>query len=410
MLGHPSRRILLPPNPAEPVGCFGEALPLQTPGLAPDGMRILAFDLDLEQPAGAISREEKRLIRRFIRDERTQAVRIAIAERTADDLDETHRGFLLAAYSFVTDHNREQVVDGMLAAYGGFRRAYSSATMWQGTAGMLDGGPSYVAVGLFLPNEEATPDRLIDAGTDLVQALEKAHARLLPPPVDLGLHDDDEDGPGSGPADNVQGEEPEPRHSALTHRIAVAMGMAIDRLTSEFLEDLGKLGGHRKNRAQSTLLYRMLPPCFRSHYDEAFLRRFFVAFITATEKMSMEHPTSFACVAEEVAFSMVMARTEFLLVSDRAGRGSLDDHTPGSLDMQPTAISELRRYIADVLPRPTVYALYQLTEAQIDNEGMQFLLGTGWLTTDRWFEPFAETSVHPYLSEVYNVRGFVFGP
>lgn len=373
-------------------------------------MRILAFDLDLEQASGTVNREERRLIRRFLREERTQALRIAVAERTGPEAgEESHRGFLLAAYSFVTDRNREQVVDGMLAAYGGFRRAYETATMWQGTAGMLEGGPSYVAVGLFLPEDGATPDSLVDAGVDLVAALERAHARLLPPPVDLGFRDEDDETPGS-PGGDSPGEDPEPRHPALTHRITVAMGMAIDRLTSEFLEDLGKLGGHRKNRAQTTLLYRMLPPCFRSRYDEAFLRRFFVAFITGTEKMSMEHPTSFACVAEEVAFSMVMARTEFLLVSDRVSRGSLEEHTPGTLDMQPTAVSELRRYIADVLPRPTVYSLYQLTEAQTENEGMQFLLGTGWLTPDRWFEPFAQTSVHPYLSEVYNVRGFVSGP
>ncbi len=382
---------------------------MQTPGLAPDGMRILAFDLDLEQATGSVSREERRLIRRFIRDDRTQALRIAVAERIMGDSAEPRRGFLLAAYSFVTDHNREPILDGMLAAYGGFRRSYEAATMWQGTAGMLEGGPSYVAVGLFLPTDQATSDSLLDAGVDLVTSLEQAHARLLPPPVDLGFREDDEDTapPGTGPVAN---EEPEPRHPALTHRITVAMGMAIDRLSSEFLEDLGKLGGRRKNRAQTTLLYRMLPPCFRSRYDESFLRRFFVAFVTATEKMSMEHPTSFACVAEEVAFSMVMARTEFLLVSDRAGRGAWDDRTAGSLDLKPTAVSELRRYIADVLPRPTVYALYQLTEAQTENEGMQFLLGTGWLTPDRWFEPFAHTSVHPYLSEVYNVRGFVSGP
>jgi len=381
---------------------------LQTPGLAPDGMRILAFDLDLDRNAGAISREERRLIRRFVREERTQALRIAIAERVGDGAGETHRGFLVAAYSFVTEHNRDQVVDGMLAAYAGFRRAYEDATMWQGTAGSVAGGPAYVAVGLFLPVDRATPDRLLDAGHDLVRALEQAHARLLPPPVDLGPHEDadeDDDEDGDRPR-----EEPEARHPALTHRITVAIGMAIDRLTAEFLDDLGKLGSRRKNRVQATLLYRMLPPCFRPQYDEMFLRRFFVAFVTATEKMSREHPVAFSCVAEEIAFSMVMARTEFLLLSDRAGRGALDDRAIGTLDMQPTAVSELRRYIADVLPRPTVYALYQLTEAQTANEGMQFLLGTGWLTPDRWFEPFPDASVHPYLSEVYNVRGFVSGP
>lgn len=132
-----------------------------------------------------------------------------------------------------------------------------------------------------------------------------------------------------------------------------------------------------------------LPAQYRHLYTPLLATQFVVCLIVATNKMSNAEDIGegmFSCVAEELAAHLVIREAEGLLFALRRERGSSEIQTD---------FPDLYELLFEDIDFEWLYE-HDTDGIERDNAAVQFL-GIAYLEFGRWFEPFADRSVHPYV-------------
>ena len=155
-----------------------------------------------------------------------------------------------------------------------------------------------------------------------------------------------------------------------SHREAFYKAACV--LTDDFLDDV---------EDEESLLARSLPRKYLHQYTGAFLRRFFVSFLTVRYKLAQPLPPEplLSCTAEELALHILIMEAEALLDIEvvESDFGVFQDSAFQDLDHE---------------------YLYDLGIDGIEDSELGKELGIGHFRFDEWFRPFnnAADAIHPY--------------
>ncbi|MEV6637757.1 hypothetical protein AB0M54_44210 [Actinoplanes sp. NPDC051470] len=165
---------------------------------------------------------------------------------------------------------------------------------------------------------------------------------------------------------------------------AGALAVAGTMLVDELIEDIVTLA--QRNPADRAgvdglLTLGELPPQFANHYDSRFTRKFLIAAVAVTGRLSEPQWNSPASVAEALAMHLVVRRAEGLLVD----HGCVDEQQARDL------YSTFEEVAFEDLDHEWLYRVTRTTAP----EGSRPTPFDAVLRS--WFEPTSELPVHPFV-------------
>ncbi|BEL12816.1 hypothetical protein Q0Z83_110070 [Actinoplanes sichuanensis] len=173
---------------------------------------------------------------------------------------------------------------------------------------------------------------------------------------------------------------------------AGALVLASTYVIDELFEDLRTLAENGGTVADNDgfLVLEDLPPRFAHHYDGRFARKFLVATVAITGRLSAEQWSSPASVAEALALHVVTERAKYLLIDHGfVTKEQVRDFYSG---FQDAAFDDVDHEL-----------LYQgNADGFEEDDDISTQLGLADMRIGSWFEEFdgSDASVHPFTIDV----------